>query len=271
MSTKDPPAKPLNAQSPLKHLKPVKSRRSWRSVNSSSATTGPSFTSRSGARSVALLIGLGATAYTAWVLEVVLSTGLNPIETYVSELAAQDQPLGGLFRATDFTAGLLVLLGGLLALLRLARRLEPRRPWTVAGWSGVTLFGAATAADAWLPLSCTPTVDPECAARETAGLVPATHQAHAVSSSLAMTGALVGIVALTLAARRYGLLAPLARFGPVLVVLELLATVWTLVSIALFTAGHGTWALGAGQRLQVLFVAVWLGLLAYSVHRERRT
>ncbi|MEU9036610.1 DUF998 domain-containing protein, partial [Streptomyces sp. NPDC048352] len=65
---------------------------------------------------VALLVGLGAAAYTAWVLEVVLSTGLNPIEAYVSELAAQDQPLGGLFRATDFTAGLLVFLGGLLAL-----------------------------------------------------------------------------------------------------------------------------------------------------------
>lgn len=70
---------------------------------------------------VAALTGLGAAAYTAWVLEVVLSTGLNPIRTYVSELAAQDQPLGGLFRATDFTAGLLVFAGGLLALVRLAR------------------------------------------------------------------------------------------------------------------------------------------------------
>ncbi|WSF37335.1 DUF998 domain-containing protein [Streptomyces sp. NBC_01351] len=217
------------------------------------------------------MIGLGATAYTAWVLEVVLSTGLNPIETYVSELAAQDQPLGGLFRATDFCAGLLAFAGGLLALLGLLRHSEARRAWSVAGWAGVTLFGAATAADAWLPLSCTPTVDPVCAARETAGLVPATHQAHAVSSSLAMTGALVGIVALTVAARRYGRLAPLARYGPVLVVLELLATAWTLTAIALFTAGRGTWALGAGQRLQVLFVALWLGLLAYSVHRERRT
>lgn len=220
---------------------------------------------------VAVLIGLGAAAYTAWVLEVVLSTGLNPIEAYVSELAAQDRPLGGLFRATDFTAGLLVFLGGLLALLRLARHAESRGAWTMAGWAGVTLFGAATAADAWLPLSCAPTADPECAARETAGLVPATHQAHAVSSSLAMTGALVGILALTVAARRYGFFAPLARYGPVLVALELLATAWTLSAIALYTAGRGTWALGAGQRLQVLLVALWLGLLAYSVHRERRT
>ncbi|MFE5769176.1 DUF998 domain-containing protein [Streptomyces sp. NPDC056485] len=219
---------------------------------------------------VALLIGLGAAAYTAWVLEVVLSTGLNPIETYVSELAARDQPLGGLFRATDFTAGVLAFAGGLLGLAWQLRD-GSRRPWSVAGWAGVTLFGAATAADAWLPLSCTPTADPVCAARETAGLVPATHQAHAVSSSLAMTGALVGIVALTFAARRYRRLAPLARYGPALVVLELLATVWTLTAIALFTAGRGTWALGAGQRMQVLLVALWLGLLAYSVHKERRT
>ncbi|MEU6398127.1 DUF998 domain-containing protein [Streptomyces cinnamoneus] len=220
---------------------------------------------------VALLIGLAGAAYTAWVLEVVLSTGLNPIETYVSELAAQDQPLGGLFRATDFTAGLLAFAGGLLALVRLLKYAESRRLWAVVGWAGVTLFGAATAADAWLPLSCTPTVDPECAARETAGLVPATHQAHAVSSTLAMTGALVGLVALTVAARRYGWFAPLARYGPVLVAMELLATAWTLSAIAMFTAGRGTWALGAGQRLQVLLVAIWLGLLAHSVHKERRT
>ncbi|WKV74350.1 DUF998 domain-containing protein [Streptomyces sp. PCS3-D2] len=220
---------------------------------------------------VALLIGLAGAAYTAWVLEVVLSTGLNPIETYVSELAAQDQPLGGLFRATDFIAGTLAFAGGLLALVRLLKHAESRRPWAVAGWAGVTLFGAATAADAWLPLSCTPTADPECAARETAGLVPATHQAHAVSSTLAMTGALVGLVALTVAARRYGWFAPLARYGPALVALELLATTWTLSAIAMFTAGRGTWALGAGQRLQVLLVAIWLGLLAHSVHKEHRT
>ncbi|MFJ6935906.1 DUF998 domain-containing protein [Streptomyces sp. NPDC101132] len=224
-----------------------------------------------GTRPVAALLGLGAAAYTAWVLEVVLSTGLDPVQTYVSELAAQDQPMGGLFRATDFTAGLLVLAGALLALLRTVRHPESRRPWALAGWAGLTLFGAATAADAWLPLSCAPTVDPECAARETAGLVPATHQAHAVSSSLAMTGALAGIICLTVAARRYRWWSPVARTGPVLVVLELLATVWTLGAVAAFTAGRGTWSLGAGQRLQVLLVAVWLATLAWAVAKERRT
>ncbi|WP_406344843.1 DUF998 domain-containing protein [Streptomyces sp. NBC_00648] len=216
-------------------------------------------------RPAVVLLALGALAYTAWVLEVVVHTGLDPVQTYVSELAAADQPLGGLFRATDLTAGALVFAGSAWALWRC-----DRRPWSVAGWAGLVLFGAATVADSRLPLSCAPTVDPECAARETAGLVPATHTAHAVSSSLAMTGALVAVVALTVAARRYGRWAPLARFGPVLVVLELAVTVWTLAAIAAFEAGRGTWSLGAGQRLQVLFVAVWLGVLAYAVARENR-
>ncbi|MFF0742656.1 DUF998 domain-containing protein [Streptomyces sp. NPDC004111] len=220
--------------------------------------------SRFDSRPLAVLLGLGAAAYTAWVVEVVLWTGLDPIRTYVSELAAADQPLGGLFRATDLAAGALLFLGALWALAR-----TPRRPWLVAGWAGLALFGGATVADSRLPLSCAPTVDPECAARETAGLVPATHTAHAWSSSLAMLGALTGIVALTVAARRYRQWAPLARLGPALVVLELAATAWTLASVAAFQAGRGTWLLGLGQRSQVLLVAIWLAVLARSVWRER--
>ncbi|MEW1695988.1 MULTISPECIES: DUF998 domain-containing protein [unclassified Streptomyces] len=258
-------------------------------------------------RAAAVLLALGALAYTTWVVEVVVRTGLDPIRTYVSELAAQDQPLGGLFRATDLAAGTLVLAGALAGLLTTTRRYgtgagagttadgsppgagtaapgsapgsgtgsggsssRRRRPWEVVGWAALALFGAATVADSRLPLSCAPTVDPACAARETAGLVPATHTAHAVSSSLAMTGALVAIVALTVAARRHGRLRPLARTGPVLVVLEFAATAWTLVAVAAFEAGKGIWSLGAGQRLQVLLVAVWIGVLAYALATEDR-
>ncbi|MDJ0466850.1 DUF998 domain-containing protein [Streptomyces sp. H27-C3] len=218
-----------------------------------------------GTRSAAALLALGAVVYTSWVLEVVLATGLDPVRTYVSELAAADQPFGGLFRATDLVAGLLVLAGALTALV--VRR--PHRPWAVVGWAGLVLFGAATTADSRLPLSCAPTVDSACAARETAGLVPAAHAAHAWSSSLATTGAIVGVVALTVAARRYGWWPPLARVGPTLVAAELAATVWTLTSVALFEAGNGTLLLGTGQRLQVLLVAIWLAVLALSVAREK--
>ncbi|MFD3530816.1 DUF998 domain-containing protein [Streptomyces sp. NPDC058664] len=244
----------------------------------------------------AALPALGALVYTAWVLEVVLGTGLDPVRAYVSELAAADQPFGGLFRSTDLAAGLLVLAGAATGLagavtgyaggaatgpvgaatgpVGTRRRYGKgsraggarfREPWALAGWGALAVFGAATAADSRLPLSCAPTTDPACAAREAAGLVPATHTAHAVSSGLAMTGALAAMIALTVAARRYGRLRPLARTGPVLVVLELAATGWTLAAVAALEAGKGNWALGAGQRLQVLLVAVWLAVLAYSL------
>ncbi|MDV5145150.1 DUF998 domain-containing protein [Streptomyces sp. SBC-4] len=219
-------------------------------------------------RAAAVLLVLGALAYTAWLLEVLVGTGLDPVRTYVSELAAADQPLGGLFRATDLAAGLLVLAGALTGLAA-THRPRRRRPWALGGWIALAVFGAATAADSQLPLSCAPTADPECAARETAGLVPATHMAHAVSSSLAMTGAVAAMVALTVAARRYGDWRPLARTGPALVVLQLAATAWTLAAVAAFETGRGTWALGVGQRLQVLLVAVWLVVLAGSLARRR--
>ncbi|MFG2289980.1 DUF998 domain-containing protein [Streptomyces sp. NPDC048595] len=211
----------------------------------------------------AALLLLGAAAYTAWVLEVVLATGLDPVQAYVSELAAADQPLGGLFRATDLIAGLLVLAGAVTALATTGRR-----PWASAGWAALALFGAATAVDSRLPLSCAPTSDPACAARETAGLVPATHTAHALSSTCAMLGALAALVLLTFAARKYDRWPPLARFGPALVLAELAATLWTLASVAAFSAGRGTWALGAGQRLQVLLVALYIALLAVCVARS---
>ncbi|GAA4922136.1 DUF998 domain-containing protein [Streptomyces coeruleoprunus] len=221
----------------------------------------PTHRRRAAARwSVAVLLGLGALTYSAWLLEPALNTGLDPVQSYVSELAATDQPMGRFFRATDLLSGVLILVAALGALVALERRF-----WAVTGWLALALFGAATAADSQLPLSCAPTADTACVAREDAGLVPFTHDAHAVSSSLAMAGAVAGVVALTLAARRYRWWEPLARTGPALVVLELAATVWTLAAVAAFEAERGHGALGAGQRLQLLLIAVWLVLLAVSL------
>ncbi|AUY51649.1 DUF998 domain-containing protein [Streptomyces sp. CB01881] len=145
---------------------------------------------RRNARLVAALL-LSAVAYTAWVLEVVLSTGLDPVRAYIGELAAEDQPLGGLFRATDLVAGLAVL---------------------------------------------TPAVT----------------------------------VLLTEAARRHGWWPPVRRYGSWLLAGELLVTGWSLAAIAAFEAGHGTWSLGAGRRLQVLLVAIWPAVSAASLTRDGR-
>jgi hypothetical protein len=211
----------------------------------------------------ATLLVLGALTYTAWALEAVLTTDLAPAHTYVSELAARNQPYGTLFRTTDLLAGTLVWAAGLLASLRLP---FPGW-WTKAGWAGLVLFGTATAVDSRLPLSCAPTADPACAAQERAGLVPVAHSAHSVSSTVALCGILVAMVALTLTARRYAPGAPLARSGPALVTLELAATAWTLTAIAVQETGHDGWGLGVAQRLQVGVIAVWLMVLAASLVR----
>ncbi|MEE1827519.1 hypothetical protein PUR61_35835 [Streptomyces sp. BE20] len=44
---------------------------------------------------------LSAVACTAWVLEVALGTGLDPVRARVGELAAEDLPLGGLSPAAE--------------------------------------------------------------------------------------------------------------------------------------------------------------------------
>ncbi|CAM5238374.1 hypothetical protein SALBM135S_00692 [Streptomyces alboniger] len=211
-------------------------------------------------RAVSVLLLLGALLYSTWTAEAVLSTGLPPLHSYVSELAAEGEPYGTFFRTADLLAGLLVLAGAVGALLW-----SGGRGWARVGWAGLALFGAATAADSRLPLSCTPTASAGCAAREAAGDVPWTHAAHAVSSGLAVAGALLGMAAFALAARRgAGRWPVLAAAGPVLLVLGAVATGWTLASVTAFSAGHGTWGLGAGQRLQVLVIAVWVAVIAWS-------
>ncbi|MFD9908148.1 DUF998 domain-containing protein [Streptomyces sp. NPDC059063] len=219
---------------------------------------------------VPVLLTLGALAYTSWALEAFLPTGLSPLRTYVSELAAEDQPYGAFFRGVDFAAGVLVCAGAGGALLRPRAAALPgvRHPGVlaVAGWAGIALFGAATAADSRLPLSCAPTVDAACAAREEAGQVPWAHSAHTVSSGVAVTGAVIGMLLLTAAVRRDAPgAAGVRRAFAVLLAVELAATVWTLAAITAFYAGHGTWALGIGQRLQVLTIAVFLAVVAWLV------
>ncbi|MFF2851596.1 DUF998 domain-containing protein [Streptomyces sp. NPDC058001] len=237
-----------------------------------------------------LLLTLGALAYSAWTLEALLPTGLSPTRAYVSELAAANQPYGTFFRTMDLVAGLLVGAAGVGGLRRRPRLPWPRARWGAAGWSGLALFGLATALDSRLPLSCAPTADAGCAERERAGLVPVTHSAHLVTSSTAMCGALVAVVALTVALRmnragvtrssvtgsgvtgsgvtRSGLL---VHAGTALMAAELAATVWTLTAIAAFGAGHGSWGLGIAQRLQVAFLAVWLLVLAAAILRRPRS
>ncbi|PSM41300.1 DUF998 domain-containing protein [Streptomyces dioscori] len=203
-------------------------------------------TPRPAPAATATLLALAALTYSAWTLEALLGTGLPPTHTYVSELAATNQPYTTLFRTTDLLAGTLVCAAA-------ATMSAGRIPRTAR--AALFLFGAATAVDSRLPLSCTPTTDPECAANETAALVPWTHSAHTVSSTVALCGILVAMATLTRT----------TRMGPALLALELAATAWTLAAIAALETGHAGWGVGIAQRLQVGVIAIWLGALAVSL------
>ncbi|WP_314411230.1 DUF998 domain-containing protein [Streptomyces sp. DSM 40484] len=198
----------------------------------------------------ATLLALAALTYSAWTLEALLPASLPPATAYVSELAATDQPYSTLFRTTDLVAGVLVCAA---AATLPARRTPP------TARAALLLFGAATAVDSRLPLSCTPTTDPVCAARETAALVPWTHSAHTVSSTVALCGILLAMLTLTRTAAF-----PAAH---ALLALELAATLWTLAAIAALETGHDGWGVGIAQRLQVGVIAIWLGALAVSLLR----
>lgn len=211
----------------------------------------------------AWLILLGALLYAAWTLEalLLLPEDLDPRTSYVSELSAQDQPLSGLFRATDALAGTSVAVGALLAFLRL-------HPTPRLGWWAIVGFGVATIADAALPLSCAATQDPVCAAAEAASAVPWNHTFHVVTSSVASVALIAAIVVFLPAARAH-----LSRPWWVGLVLTstvcLVGTAWTLLEVARPVLPL-PWesALGYGQRLQLIGASAWVAVVGGALRRH---
>ncbi|MET9328733.1 DUF998 domain-containing protein [Tsukamurella sp. NPDC003166] len=207
-----------------------------------------------------ILIG-GAVLYSAWLIAPVLGSELSPLTSFVSEVGASGQPSAKLFRATDLLAGTAVVVAAALA-WRAARP----APWAARGaLLGLLVLGAATMCDALMPLSCTPTADAACAARELAGQVPFTHLGHAVSSGIAGFGGVVAVLgwARWRGTEGAGGRSPLLRrFDGARLALGagaafLLATGWTLLAMlapALY--------LGLAQRAQILALTLWLVLVA---------
>ncbi|KXO98273.1 DUF998 domain-containing protein [Tsukamurella pseudospumae] len=202
-------------------------------------------------RRARLIVIGGAVLYSTWLIASLLGSELSPLTSFVSEVGASGQPYAKLFRATDLLAGTAFVVAGALA-WRAARP----APWTARGaLIGLLVLGAATMCDALMPLSCTPTADAACAAREAAGLVPFTHVGHAVSSGIAGFGGVVAVLGWALWRRGSGFDGARLPLGAGLAFL--LATAWTLVAMlepALY--------LGLAQRAQILALTLWLVLVA---------
>lgn len=207
---------------------------------------------------VAALLILGAVGYASWLLEFVLDTGIDPLRGFASELAAADQPYGFVFRTSDLVTGCIVAVAGVLGLSRYSQG------WVAAvGWIGLIVFAVATIADSRLPMSCAATTDAVCAARESEGNLPLTHDLHAATSASASTGAVVSSLAFLLAAFRYGWPAWLKVTGVAVAIVFIGGTVWTLTAAGL-RGEQDAW-LGLGQRVQLLAFCGWLIFVALSV------
>ncbi|RAS62601.1 uncharacterized protein DUF998 [Lentzea atacamensis] len=184
-----------------------------------------------------------ALLYSCWLLELVLPTGLSMVDSYVSELFADDQPYRWVFRVTDALAACCLFLA--------ARRMRGRL--VIAA---VLLFAVATLADTVLSLDCAASVDALCRSRETAGTVSLGHRLHQVTSALTFGSALAAAAGLERSTRRWS-----AR-----VVVALLATTGVLSAVLVHQPGAGL-----VQRVQLLTIAVGLVLGARASLGWRRS
>ncbi|MCP2243989.1 DUF998 domain-containing protein [Lentzea aerocolonigenes] len=178
----------------------------------------------------AVWLVVAALLYSFWLLELALPTGLSVVDSYVSELLADDQPYRWVFRVTDALAACCLLLA--------ARWMRGRL--VVAS---VLVFAAATLADTVLSLDCAASVDALCRYREATGSVSLGHRLHQVTSVLTFGSALAAAVGL----------ARSTRWWHARVVVTLLATTGVLSAVLVNQPGAGL-----VQRAQLLTVAAGL-------------
>lgn len=207
--------------------------------------------------------------YSAFLVAPLLGTRLDPGRSFVSELAALDQPHGLAFRVVDAVVGLVVVVAGV--------QLVHGTRVPAVRWAGAALglFGVATLLDVAAPMTCAPSADPACAAAEASrsALAFGLHELAGVASN----GAAVLAAVLLVLARSRGRTArqPASPFeGALLAGLPLIAVPGLLVILE-ETVGIGLdGVVGYVQRVQVLALSVVLvavGLVVRGGSRWTRT
>ncbi|MBM7787734.1 DUF998 domain-containing protein [Tenggerimyces flavus] len=135
---------------------------------------------------VALVIA--AVLYTTWPLAALLGLDASTPDSLVSELAARDQPWSWLFRLGDTSAGVVAVVAGIAAAVSV------RDVVSRVGYVLLAVFGAATVADASMPLACAPSVTPGCP-------TPSSDLPHVITSGTSSAVVCCGIVLVLYAAR----------------------------------------------------------------------
>jgi hypothetical membrane protein len=202
---------------------------------------------------------LAGIAYASWVLQLPLNPGLDPVNGYVSELSASDQPFHYLFAAGDFVSGLLTI----VVVAAVLRSVRPRG-CALAGWLALVVFGVFSIGDSLFAMDCAPNSDTTCALRERSGTVSFAHQFHSVTSVCVVTAGIISLIALTIAARRNHRWPVIARWSWLLLVVE---TVTAAATLPLMYFGV---LLGVVERVQVAMISIWLFVIAAQLHADRR-
>jgi hypothetical protein len=206
-----------------------------------------------------LLAVLAGVTYASWLLQFVINPELDPVNGYVSELSASDQPYHALFSAADFVSGLLVI-----AVVAVVLRAVRPPGYALAGWLALLTFGVFSIGDALSAMDCAPNSNTTCALRERAGKVSFAHQFHSVTSTCVVTAGIISLIALTIAARRYRRWPVIARWSLLLLVVETVTAVATLPLMYLGVL------LGVVERVQVGMISIWLFVIAGQLYADRR-
>ena len=201
-----------------------------------------------------VLLVFAAVLYLGVPYEAVAGYPLDPSRSYLSELAAADQPFAPLFRFLDGSAGVLTAIAAALLLFA-----SPRWPLRVP-IAGLGVFGLGTLADVVFPMACASSASAVCARADAAGTLGIAHQVHTVTSVIALLGGVVAVVSLVVLVHRTGVQPARTRFLATAGAALLIGATAAISVVALASTAEGTLPPGAGyvQRLQTVLLSVFL-------------
>lgn len=211
-----------------------------------------------------VLLLMAAVTYAGLPWEAIAGFPLDPVTSYLSELGAEDQRLGLVFRGLDLITGVLVVAAVVIGLHTSARSPLIR----MAGFA-LCGFAILTIVDALNPMACATSSSAACARADAANALGISHQLHTVSSASATAAVLVSALLFGIALRRTDALPARVRRIPGgivagLVGITLVAGAWALVSTS---GGQLLAGGGIAQRVQVLLVSGYLVVFALLSHR----
>ena len=181
-------------------------------------------------------------AYSMWILEFVLPTGLSPLQSFVSEHYVVSQPYHALFRCADVVAGVVYMV--------VASRLTRLLTYGLAGTAvviGLGVFGLTTVTDALFVPDCIATTDPVCERLELTGHVSWQHLVHLGSSVASQIAFIVVAFGIEHLATVYGTAAER-------VVTRVLLAILVISGLGCLTFYEIGWV-GIPQRIQLVVIA----------------